>query len=93
MSLEVIEPVPHILIAGGGHVGMSVSIVCEPLAGNTVFLMSEANTLIWKDILKPLRFCVAQLMNYWEMRQCHQLEDSRIYWSWVTIGPWIKNYS
>ena len=31
VSLEVIEPVPHILIAGGGHVGMSVSIVCETL--------------------------------------------------------------
>ena len=31
VSLEVIEPVPHILIAGGGHVGMSVSMVCETL--------------------------------------------------------------
>ncbi len=31
VSLEVIEPVPHILIAGGGHVGKSVSIVCDTL--------------------------------------------------------------
>ncbi len=31
VSLEVIEPVPHILIAGGGHVGKCVSIVCGTL--------------------------------------------------------------
>ncbi|DAC45005.1 MAG TPA: hypothetical protein D7H72_00935 [Candidatus Poseidoniales archaeon] len=31
VSLEVIEPVPHVLIAGGGHVGKSVSIVCDTL--------------------------------------------------------------
>lgn len=31
VSLEVMEPVPHILIAGGGHVGRSVSIVCDTL--------------------------------------------------------------
>jgi len=31
VSMEVIEPVPHVLIAGGGHVGMSVSIVCDTL--------------------------------------------------------------
>ena len=31
VSMEVVEPVPHVLIAGGGHVGMSVSIVCDTL--------------------------------------------------------------
>ena len=31
VSLEVIQPVPHVLIAGGGHVGKCVSIVCDTL--------------------------------------------------------------
>ena len=31
VSMEVIDPVPHILIAGGGHVGRSVALVCDTL--------------------------------------------------------------
>ncbi len=31
VAMEVIEPMPHILIAGGGHVGRSVAIVCDTL--------------------------------------------------------------
>lgn len=31
VSMEVMEPVPHILIAGGGHVGFSIAKVCENL--------------------------------------------------------------
>ena len=44
VSLEVIEPVPHILIAGGGHVGKSVPRVCIRSAGNTVSLMLEVSS-------------------------------------------------
>ncbi len=31
VAMEVVEPVPHILISGGGHVGRSVAIVCDTL--------------------------------------------------------------
>ena len=31
VSMEVIEPMPHILIAGGGHVGKCVAIVADSL--------------------------------------------------------------
>ena len=31
VSMEVIGPVPHVLIAGGGHVGRSVALVCDTL--------------------------------------------------------------
>jgi len=31
VSMEVINPVPHILIAGGGHVGMAIANVCDNL--------------------------------------------------------------
>ena len=31
VSLEVLEPMPHILIAGGGHCGQAISAVCENL--------------------------------------------------------------
>ncbi len=31
VSMEVIDPVPHILIAGGGHVGESLGVVCDSL--------------------------------------------------------------
>ncbi|MBT3600692.1 MAG: XdhC family protein [Euryarchaeota archaeon] len=31
VSMEVIEPVPHILIAGGGHVGRCVALVADSL--------------------------------------------------------------
>ena len=31
VAMEVVEPVPHLLICGGGHVGRSVAIVCETL--------------------------------------------------------------
>jgi xanthine dehydrogenase accessory factor len=31
VAMEVMEPVPHVLIAGGGHVGRSVAIVCDTL--------------------------------------------------------------
>ena len=31
VSMEVMEPVPHVLIAGGGHVGRSVALVCDTL--------------------------------------------------------------
>ena len=42
VSMEVIEPVPHVLIAGGGHVGMSVSIVCDTLGWqHSVFFFFE----------------------------------------------------
>lgn len=34
VSMEVIEPMPHILIAGGGHVGKSVAIVADSLGWN-----------------------------------------------------------
>tara|TARA_B100000678_G_scaffold66185_1_gene54243 strand:- start:1293 stop:1805 length:513 start_codon:yes stop_codon:yes gene_type:complete len=29
--MEVMDPMPHILIAGGGHVGRAVAIVCDTL--------------------------------------------------------------
>jgi len=31
VSLEVLEPVPHVLIAGGGHCGQAIAAVCENL--------------------------------------------------------------
>ena len=31
VSMEVIEPRPHILIAGGGHVGFAIAKVCDNL--------------------------------------------------------------
>ncbi len=31
VSMEVIEPMPHILIAGGGHVGYAIAKVCDNL--------------------------------------------------------------
>ena len=31
VSIEIIEPVPHILIAGGGHVGRCVALVADSL--------------------------------------------------------------
>ena len=31
VSMEVIEPIPHILIAGGGHVGLSIAKACNNL--------------------------------------------------------------
>ena len=31
VSLEVLEPVPHILIAGGGHCGLAVAAACDNL--------------------------------------------------------------
>ena len=31
VAMEVMDPVPHILIAGGGHVGRAVAIVCDTL--------------------------------------------------------------
>ena len=31
VSMEVMDPMPHILIAGGGHVGRAVAIVCDTL--------------------------------------------------------------
>ena len=31
VSMEVIEPMPHIMIAGGGHVGVSIAVVCDTL--------------------------------------------------------------
>ena len=31
VAMEVVEPVPHLLISGGGHVGRSVAIVCDTL--------------------------------------------------------------
>jgi len=42
VSMEVIDPVPHILIAGGGHVGESLTIVCNSLGwGHSVFDVRE----------------------------------------------------
>ncbi len=29
VAMEVMDPMPHVLIAGGGHVGRAVAIVCE----------------------------------------------------------------
>jgi|TARA_B110000467_G_scaffold66311_1_gene60448 xanthine dehydrogenase accessory factor len=34
VSMEVIEPMPHILIAGGGHVGRCVALVADSLGWN-----------------------------------------------------------
>tara|TARA_Y100000588_G_scaffold390666_1_gene496831 strand:+ start:683 stop:1522 length:840 start_codon:yes stop_codon:yes gene_type:complete len=31
VAMEVIEPMPHVLIAGGGHVGVSLAIICDTL--------------------------------------------------------------
>jgi len=31
VSMEVINPIPHILIAGGGHVGIAIAKVCDNL--------------------------------------------------------------
>jgi len=31
VSMEVMDPMPHVLIAGGGHVGRAVAIVCDTL--------------------------------------------------------------
>ena len=42
VSMEVIDPVPHILIAGGGHVGRSVALVCDTLGwSHSVFDVRE----------------------------------------------------
>ena len=42
VSMEIIEPVPHILIAGGGHVGRSVALVAETLGWKyTIFDVRE----------------------------------------------------
>ena len=34
VSMEIIEPMPHILIAGGGHVGRCVALVADSLGWN-----------------------------------------------------------
>lgn len=34
VSMEIIEPMPHILIAGGGHVGKCVALVADSLGWN-----------------------------------------------------------
>ncbi len=31
VAMEVLDPMPHLLIAGGGHVGRAVAIVCDTL--------------------------------------------------------------
>ena len=31
VAMEVMDPMPHVLIAGGGHVGRAVAIVCDTL--------------------------------------------------------------
>ncbi len=31
MAMEVMDPMPHVLIAGGGHVGRAIAIVCDTL--------------------------------------------------------------
>ncbi len=31
VTMEVMDPMPHVLIAGGGHVGRAVAIVCDTL--------------------------------------------------------------
>ena len=42
VSMEVIDPVPHILIAGGGHVGRAVALVCDTLGwSHSVFDVRE----------------------------------------------------
>ena len=50
MSMEVMEPVPHVLIAGGGHVGRSVALVCDTLGwSHSVFDVREeyANEVVY----------------------------------------------
>ena len=59
MSMEVMEPVPHILIAGGGHVGRSVALVCDTLGwSHSVFDVREeyANEVVYPyaDELHPI---------------------------------------
>ena len=42
VSMEVMDPVPHVLIAGGGHVGRSVALVCDTLGwSHSVFDVRE----------------------------------------------------
>lgn len=42
VSMEIIEPLPHILIAGGGHVGRCVALVADSLGWDyTVFDVRE----------------------------------------------------
>ena len=42
VAMEVISPMPHILIAGGGHVGVSLAIVCDTLGwSHSVFDVRE----------------------------------------------------
>ena len=42
VSMEVMEPVPHVLISGGGHVGRSVALVCDTLGwSHSVFDVRE----------------------------------------------------
>jgi xanthine dehydrogenase accessory factor len=50
VSMEVINPVPHILIAGGGHVGFSIAKVCDNLD------WSYSIFDIRKDYCNPERF-------------------------------------
>tara|TARA_Y100000590_G_C15653422_1_gene989668 strand:- start:678 stop:1556 length:879 start_codon:yes stop_codon:yes gene_type:complete len=50
VSMEVMEPVPHVLIAGGGHVGRSVALVCDTLGwSHSVFDVREeyANEVVY----------------------------------------------
>ena len=42
VAMEVISPMPHVLIAGGGHVGVSLAIVCDTLGwSHSVFDVRE----------------------------------------------------
>ena len=42
VSMEVMDPAPHVLIAGGGHVGRSVALVCDTLGwSHSVFDVRE----------------------------------------------------
>ena len=59
VSMEVMEPVPHVLIAGGGHVGRSVALVCDTLGwSHSVFDVREeyANEVVYPyaDELHPI---------------------------------------
>ena len=70
IAMEVLEPMPHILIAGGGHVGRCVAIVCDTLGWSHSVLDSRG------EYSSRDRFPFASELFSMSVDEFFELEDS-----------------
>ncbi len=66
VTMEVIEPLPNILIAGGGHVGVSISKVCDNLGWSySVFDIREdfSNAERFPNAIRTISCSVQEFLN------------------------------